>query len=473
MRRFAAVTLLSIALAGCGHFSSRKDKGDEVGIAAYYLPQEEKERRSVLVRSEEQVGIPESMCAIKNQPYQKVREEMMRSAREQGQNLAVPIRYKLKYTLKVGGDCVPDGTNLRAWLPYPRTDAETAYGVELLSSSGQFRISSDEYPNKSIYMEEKAEQGKPTIFSYEVALTVVSKWHDLDSGKVRQWDIASDIYAKYTDRTDPRLYFSPAVTRLADSLTAGTSDPYLKVRSLYTWISQYCEWEPASDWTFVDDIADTVLLRRRADVTGANILFVSMARSCGIPSRWQSGWRMYGEDIAPHSWAEVYYEGIGWVPVDVSLGRALVDRPVIVAVKETPEAAEEETPTAETKKKQKQPSRKGGKKDSKKEKVKELTEEEKAAIEKAKAEEAERIAKEAALAARNHEDAQYFYLRGMDSFRFPVNNDLASPLWPPKKHFRSGTIDFSLGEVESDSGNLYYDQWSAVLEIEAMEYLAK
>ena len=44
-------------------------------------------------------------------------------------------------------------------------------------------------------------------------------------------------------------------------------------------------------------------------------------RSLGVPARWESGWMLHPGELNLHDWAEVYYEGIGWLPVDVSFGR--------------------------------------------------------------------------------------------------------------------------------------------------------
>jgi hypothetical protein len=44
-------------------------------------------------------------------------------------------------------------------------------------------------------------------------------------------------------------------------------------------------------------------------------------RSLGIPARWESGWMLHPGEKNLHDWAEVYFEGIGWVPVDASFGR--------------------------------------------------------------------------------------------------------------------------------------------------------
>ncbi len=61
-----------------------------------------------------------------------------------------------------------------------------------------------------------------------------------------------------------------------------------------------------------------------------SLLLISALRSEGIPAKWQSGWitRPNGE-CGMHDWAEVYFEGVGWVPVDMSYGLMNDDNPSV------------------------------------------------------------------------------------------------------------------------------------------------
>lgn len=54
---------------------------------------------------------------------------------------------------------------------------------------------------------------------------------------------------------------------------------------------------------------------------------------------------------------------------------------------------------------------------------------------------------------------QGFYLGSLDAYRIAFNDDFSTALVPPKRHFRSETVDSQRGEVEWEGGNLYYDQW--------------
>ncbi len=58
-----------------------------------------------------------------------------------------------------------------------------------------------------------------------------------------------------------------------------------------------------------------------------------------------------------------------------------------------------------------------------------------------------------------------FYLGSVEGFRLAFNAEISEQFDPPKVHFRSDPVDNQRGEVESDSGNLYYDCWDFELKV--------
>jgi len=64
---------------------------------------------------------------------------------------------------------------------------------------------------------------------------------------------------------------------------------------------------------------------------------------------------------------------------------------------------------------------------------------------------------------------RWFYLGGLDAYRIAFNDDFSTPLVPPKRHFRSETVDSQRGEAEWDGGNLYYDQWDYTFEAKVVD----
>lgn len=58
------------------------------------------------------------------------------------------------------------------------------------------------------------------------------------------------------------------------------------------------------------------------DCGQVSLLNITLLRSLGIPARWESGWMLHPGEKNLHDWGEIYFEGTGWVPCDVSFGRS-------------------------------------------------------------------------------------------------------------------------------------------------------
>ncbi|MBN2281462.1 MAG: transglutaminase domain-containing protein [Candidatus Marinimicrobia bacterium] len=64
------------------------------------------------------------------------------------------------------------------------------------------------------------------------------------------------------------------------------------------------------------------------------------------------------------------------------------------------------------------------------------------------------------------DERRYFYLGNIDSYRLVFNRDYGTPFTPPKEFFRSDMIDNQRGELETASGNLYFDKWKWNMDFE-------
>ncbi len=84
------------------------------------------------------------------------------------------------------------------------------------------------------------------------------------------------------------------------------------------WFKENIPWTGALEYSVIPNIPEYVIENRRGDCGMQTFLFMSMLRYKGIPVRWQSGWKVPPGYKNLHDWCEVYYEGPGWVPVDVS-----------------------------------------------------------------------------------------------------------------------------------------------------------
>ena len=68
------------------------------------------------------------------------------------------------------------------------------------------------------------------------------------------------------------------------------------------------------------DIPEYVLDNMKGDCGMQTFLIMSMLRYKGIPVKWQSGWMVPPGAKNLHDWCEVWFEGTGWVPLDMSYG---------------------------------------------------------------------------------------------------------------------------------------------------------
>lgn len=125
-----------------------------------------------------------------------------------------------------------------------------------------------------------------------------------------------DDYTKATNYID--FDSDPLINQTALSIVKNKDDLYEVVYTLAKWITDNIDY----DLSVADEVveASTTLRERRGVCDEATILFISFARSLGIPTKYISGLAYTNleniNDWGYHAWAEVYFEGFGWVPFD-------------------------------------------------------------------------------------------------------------------------------------------------------------
>ena len=229
---------------------------------------------------------------------------------------------KIKYTVTVKPDEVPAGETVRVWMPYPRRDAGSHIGIKLLSTTqSQYIISPSEYMHSSIYMEGVVSEGEPTVFGFELEYTSYAQWYAFEPESVADYDKESTIYKEFTSERAPHILFSDNIKAAVEEAVGNETNPYLKAKKIFEWIDKNFPWASAREYSTIPNIPEYVLANRHGDCGQVALLFITMARHAGIPAKWQSGWMMHPGNRNLHDWAEAYFEGIGWVPVDQSFGR--------------------------------------------------------------------------------------------------------------------------------------------------------
>ena len=227
-------------------------------------------------------------------------------------------RIKITYTMRLKPNQVPPGETVRCWMPYPRIGQRLSQ-VELLETGlADYIISPPETLQRSIYMEQQAIPDSSTVFSVSYIIHTAAQWFNIKPEAAVEYDKTSKIYQEYTKEELPHIVLNDDINLLAHEIAGDETNPVNQVKLLYYWINDNIPWAGALEYSVMDCIPEYVLEHRRGDCGMQTFLFLSMARSLGIPCKWQSGWYLLPQEKNLHDWAEVYYEGIGWVPVDLS-----------------------------------------------------------------------------------------------------------------------------------------------------------
>jgi hypothetical protein len=121
-------------------------------------------------------------------------------------------------------------------------------------------------------------------------------------------------------RADRMVTLSPRVEKLAGDITAGKTTTMDKAHAIYEYVMTTMKYDKVTPgWGNGDT-------ERACDVKAGNCtdfhsLFMSLARSQGIPTRFVIGFPLpQGSGKIPgyHCWAEFYVKDKGWIPVDAS-----------------------------------------------------------------------------------------------------------------------------------------------------------
>jgi len=135
--------------------------------------------------------------------------------------------------------------------------------------------------------------------------------------------------------TSPELHIeslNPQILALSESLSNGKDTVCEQVRAFYDYIGNELVYSyNGGDWG-----AQAALGEMGADCTEYASLMVALSRVNKIPARYIVGLYVNsaGEDALArleHAWLDVYLPGIGWTPMDPTLGRSSITREIYFA----------------------------------------------------------------------------------------------------------------------------------------------
>lgn len=222
-------------------------------------------------------------------------------------------------TLVNDGPGVPEKQNI--WVALISDFAPYQEVLSREISPRDYRLVTDEYGNQ--YAEfDFSEQAAGTSESIQIEYRV--RVYELI------YDLAECEGELIDEFTQPELHIeadNPQIVSLSNELARGKKTACEQVRAFYDYIGDELVYgDNGENWG-----AQAALGRMGADCTEYASLLAALSRAQGIPARYFEGLRYLdqGEDATErieHAWPDVYLSGLGWVALDPTLGRSMLNR---------------------------------------------------------------------------------------------------------------------------------------------------
>ncbi|HZV35508.1 MAG TPA: transglutaminase-like domain-containing protein, partial [Verrucomicrobiae bacterium] len=167
----------------------------------------------------------------------------------------LPMTFQVTMTVTADADAAPAGQTIRAWLPIPRT-YPFQYGFKLHSSSPAPKsIDAEDSSIRSIYFEEPAQAGKETEFKIDYEFTTRGVYFDLHPDKIKPYDANDDAVKKFTSEA-PHVVFTPEIKALSAKIVGNETNPMLKAKKIYDWLSDNLLYSYATEYSTIRNISD-------------------------------------------------------------------------------------------------------------------------------------------------------------------------------------------------------------------------
>jgi hypothetical protein len=209
------------------------------------------------------------------------------------------------------------GSSLRLWIPLAHSDQFQA--VKVLSQKGDLALRKtreQEYGNEMLYAE--SAHADKEEYTFEIVYDVVRRQSSPSGAGLLRVSDRNRLLSP--DKLVP-ITGIPA-TLAQKQLAAVRGDDFQKGRALYEYVLANMRYDKSgTGWGHGDVLY--ACDAKHGNCTDFHSLFISMARSQGIPARFEIGFpipddKASGEIAGYHCWADFYAADRGWVPVDIS-----------------------------------------------------------------------------------------------------------------------------------------------------------
>ena len=208
---------------------------------------------------------------------------------------------------------------------FPAAHAEPFQEVKVISAKGDLPLKKTHesvYGNEMYYA--SASKGKAPELEFELVYQVVRHEHltlGIYAPHLEELSLSPQETKQYLS-ADALVPITGLPAELAAKTTDGQTTPLGKARAIYDYVLANLRFDKTgAGWGRGDVLY--ACDAQKGDCTDFHSLFIAMARSQGIPARFEMGFSLpagshSGEIAGYHCWAEFFEPQHGWIPVDIS-----------------------------------------------------------------------------------------------------------------------------------------------------------
>ncbi len=217
---------------------------------------------------------------------------------------------------------LPTGKKVRLWIPAAHSDAYQEVKVISAKADLPLKLTHESKYGNEIYFAETQSATSPELHV------------DIEYDVVRHERVALTPLAHVTAtalsttereedlRPDALVPITGVPAELATKVTQGKAAPLDKARAIYDYVFTTMRYEKTGTGWGRGDVL-YACDAKKGNCTDFHSLFIAMARSQGIPARFEIGFPLpadkhSGEIAGYHCWSDFFVDGKGWIPVDIS-----------------------------------------------------------------------------------------------------------------------------------------------------------
>jgi len=217
---------------------------------------------------------------------------------------------------------LPAGKNVRIWIPVAPSDAYQQ--VKVASTIGDLALRKTRYSkfgNEIYFAESKG--ASQTELHFDIEYDIVRHERVALNPGAHLVPAALTSNEKQEDlQPDALVPITGMPADLAAKVTAGKNTTLDKARAIYDYVFTTMRYDKTGTGWGRGDVL-YACDAKKGNCTDFHSLFIAMARSQGIPARFEIGFPLpsdkhSGEIAGYHCWSDFYIEGRGWIPVDIS-----------------------------------------------------------------------------------------------------------------------------------------------------------